>query len=359
MLKKALLVISLGSLLPLQAQLTSAKNCETKTAGNNVGDTGCVQFTYQNKTVSYVTVRAADGNEWLQQNLGSSNVATSKVDEDARGDYFQFGRWDDGHQLKNSKTSEDYPTPNNPKGLGAGNALFYIYGGSPWMEDYEGWWANPEQNDTWTAKSLAEVTEHNGMDPCSAINTNWEMPTKADWDKVMTTEKIFPRPQGATTTGMDRAFASNLKIAAAGSRKDEDMAFPGERAYLWTRSMTEEENFAWYVYLGVSTASTTGFGGDAKSFGYSVRCVNKNINLGVDLNVVRNDLKISPNPADKVITIETKEQITSVVLVNLNGQKILESNINTIDISKLQPGVYIVNVNLKNGTSVSKKIIKK
>lgn len=357
MLKKALLFISLGSLISIHAQTT---NCETKTAGKNTGDKGCVQFNYQNKTVSYITVRAADGNEWLQQNLGSSNVATSISEQTARGDYFQFGRWDDGHQLINSETSEDYPTPNNPKGLGKGDNKFYINGGSPWMEDYEGWWANPEQqNDMWTARSIAEITEHNGIDPCSAINSNWEMPTKADWDKVMTAEKIFPRPQGATNTGMDRAFASNLKIAGAGARKDDLMAYPGERAYLWTKTLAEEENFAWYVYLGTSTVSSTGFGGDAKSFGYSVRCVNKNTNLGVDFNPVKNDISISPNPADKLINIQSKEPINLVEIINLNGQKILESHINTIDISNLQPAVYIINVKLKNGTSVSKKIIKK
>ena len=356
MLKKTLLFISLGSLISIHAQTA---NCETKTAGKTAGDTGCVKFTYQNKTVSYLTVRAADGNEWLQQNLGSSKVATSISDEASRGDYFQFGRWDDGHQLVNSETSEDYPTPNNPKGLGPGNNKFYIYGGSPWMEDYEGWWANPEQNDTWTARSLSEITEHNGMDPCSAINSNWEMPTKDDWNKVMTAEKIFPKPLGTTNTGMDRAFASNLKIAGAGSRKDDSMAFPGERAYLWTKTMTDEENFAWYVYLGVSSASTSGFGGDAKSFGYSVRCVNKSASLGVDFNPVKNDISISPNPADKLINIQSKDPINMVEIINLNGKKILESQTNTIDISNLQPSVYIINVKLKNGTSVIKKIIKK
>src|SRR5690606_5534871 len=145
---------------------------EPSEPGENIGDTGCVHLTYQGETVGYTTVRAADGNVWLQQNLGSSQVATSIDDEAARGDYFQWGRWDDGHQLKDSETSDVYPEPNNPLGLGEGTPIFYIGGGTPFSGVYTGWFTNPDQNDTWTAKSLDEVTEHNGMDPCKAIGDN-------------------------------------------------------------------------------------------------------------------------------------------------------------------------------------------
>lgn len=81
MFRKAILLTILGSILSINAQVISDKTCEPKAAGKNAGDTGCVQLTYQNKTVSYITVRAADGNEWLQQNLGSTTVATSIDDE--------------------------------------------------------------------------------------------------------------------------------------------------------------------------------------------------------------------------------------------------------------------------------------
>lgn len=359
MFKKTLLLVTLGSIVSLQSQVISNKNCEPKTPSETPGDIGCVELTYQNQTVNYLTVRAADGNEWLQQNLGSTSVAASIDQETARGDYFQYGRWDDGHQLKNSETSENYPTPNNPKGLGEGTNIFYINGGSPWSSNYNGWWANPQQNDTWTAKTLAEVTDHNGMDPCTALGQNWEMPSEVDWDIVMQKEKIFPRPENDNRNGITRAFESHLKIPGAGARKDDSFAFEGQRAYLWTKSSSANPNFYRYVYLGSSTASTTGFGGDAKSFGYSVRCVNKNKNLGIDLNTKKTELNITPNPANKYITIHTLEKIKTVQLINFNGQKILESNNTTIDISKLQSGNYLVSVQLENGKTFTKKIIKK
>lgn len=355
MFRKYILVLGLGVMFTANAQ----ENCQKATAGNNVGDKGCVTLTYQNKNVSYITVRAADGNEWLQQNLGSSKVATSIDDEAARGDYFQYGRWDDGHQLKDSEMSENYPTPNNPLGLGAGNKLFYINGGTPWSNNYTGWFANPLQNDTWTARSLAEVTANNGMDPCSALGENWEMPSEADWNTVMTKENVFPRPEGATNTGMVRGFESNLKIAGAGSRKDLTFAFEGTRAYIWTKTPSANPNFYRYVYLGTAASSTTGFGGDSKSYGYSVRCVNKAKNLGVDLVQKVNDIKISPNPTDKYINIQSAQEVSKVKIINTSGQIVLETTTSNINVEKFSPGVYFMNIELKNGTTENKKFIKK
>jgi len=355
MFRKYILVLALGSFFTANAQ----ENCQKATAGNNVGDNGCVTLTYQNKEVSYITVRAADGYEWLQQNLGSKNVATSIEDEGARGDYFQYGRWDDGHQLKDSEMSEDYPTPNNPLGLGKGTNLFYINGDTPWSGNYTGWFANPLQNDTWSARSLVEVTANNGMDPCSAIGDNWEMPSEADWNNVMTKENIFPKPQGATNTGMARGFESNLKIAGAGSRKDKTFAFEGVRAYIWTKSASANPNFYRYVYLGTAPTSTTGFGGDAKSFGYNVRCVNKSQNLGVDLIKTVNGIKVSPNPADQYINVQSAQDVSKIKIFNSSGQVVVEATKTTIDVQKLPSGLYFINIELKNGGVENRKFIKK
>jgi len=54
--------------------------------GPNPGDTGCVTFTYNGTSVTYTTVRGADNQIWLQQNLGSTQVATSVSDAASYGD---------------------------------------------------------------------------------------------------------------------------------------------------------------------------------------------------------------------------------------------------------------------------------
>lgn len=355
MLKRYILTVGLG----ISGLWSAQEPCTPQIAGNNIGDTGCVSFTYRNQTVFYKTVRAADGNEWLQQNLGSSNVAESIADETARGDYFQWGRWDDGHQLKDSEMSEEYPVPNNPLGLGSGIPVFYIGGGSPYT-GYSGWFANPNQDDTWTGKNLSEITEHNGMDPCKAIGENWEIPTETIWDNVMQKENIFPKPAGATNNGITRGFESNLKIAGAGARKDDSFAFVGERAYIWTRTASANPDFYRFVYLGTYAGSTTGFGGDAKSHGYSVRCVNmNNDNLGIqNTNGIR--LNIAPNPVNKYFDVVASGSILKIEVINTAGQKVMESGTaKNIDISALSNGLYFVNVILENGKTETRKIIKR
>lgn len=354
MINKYLCLVIFGFMIQ-----TKSQNCTPQPAGTTIGNNGCVSLTYQNKTVSYKTVRAADGYEWLQQNLGSSNVATSISDEGARGDYFQYGRWDDGHQLKNSVTTETYPTPNNPLGLGNGTDKFYIGGGSPWTSNYTGWFANPNQNDSWSAKNISEVTEHNGIDPCKAIGENWEMPSEADWDLVMTKENIFPKPAGATTGGMQRAFDSHLKIAGAGARKESVFSFEGQRAYLWTKSASNNPNFYRYAYLGTSSLSTTGFGGDAKSFGYSVRCINKSNNSLAVNDAVKSDFSFGPNPAERFIKINTENAVKSVEVLSITGQKLSETKEKTVDLSGLTKGNYFIKITFENGKTTTKKFIRK
>ncbi|MBN2663154.1 MAG: T9SS type A sorting domain-containing protein [Bacteroidales bacterium] len=68
-----------------------------------------------------------------------------------------------------------------------------------------------------------------------------------------------------------------------------------------------------------------------------------------------------PNPAYDFLNIQSNELINSVQIYSINGQVIKGVNVNSnntrIDISNLQQGVYIVNINTENGTSTTKLII--
>ncbi|GGZ86069.1 LamG-like jellyroll fold domain-containing protein [Algibacter mikhailovii] len=57
--------------------------------------------------------------------------------------------------------------------------------------------------------------------------------------------------------------------------------------------------------------------------------------------------------------VKTKKSIAvaNMKLTSLLGQIVKSDNTDNLDISTLSPGVYIVSVNLKNGTGISKKII--
>lgn len=171
--------------------------------GTTVGATGTVQFTYNGSTVTLSTVRAADNNIWLRQNLGSTQVATAQNDAASYGHYFQFGRWDDGHQVPTSTVAlASTLSPNNPSGLGTGSANYY-----------NGFWTGGISSNTWSGTT---PTATNGKDPCTALGTGWRLPTAAEWTAVKTAEGMDGNWNAATIPVA--YFNSNLKLSRAGQR---------------------------------------------------------------------------------------------------------------------------------------------
>lgn len=220
------------------------------------GATGCVTFNYRGQQVSYTTVRAKDDKIWLQQNLGSSRVATFGGDAAAFGDYFQWGRWDDGHQSKFSPLNSVLPSPNDPSGLGMGAPVFF--GGTyPW------WWGDGDGNSTWSGNT---PTATNGKDPCSALGIGWRMPSQADWQNLFLAENITD-----TTSG----FNSNIKLAKAGYRLDGGtFALVSEYANCWTSTPSNPApptGMGMAINVTESTANTSNM--YPRALGMPCRCV--------------------------------------------------------------------------------------
>ncbi|MNU83559.1 Bacterial Ig-like domain (group 2) [compost metagenome] len=187
--------------------------------GPSPGDLGCITVTYNGVSTQYTTVRAADGNVWMQQNLGSSQIATASNDVPAYGDLFQWGRWDDGHQSRTSTLSTVAPTPNNPTGLVA-NAEF--------LNSTPVWWDGGALSDTWQAETPNDVTTTNGCDPCKALGNEWHLPSSDEWQAVITAESM---------TNILTAFQSNLKLATGGTRNASGtFDFVGQRGYYWSNT---------------------------------------------------------------------------------------------------------------------------
>lgn len=222
---------------------------------SNIGDTGCVTLLYNGIETTYTTVRATDGKIWIQQNLGSETVATSATDTDSFGDLFQWGRWDDGHQLRDSEVSSTTPNPNNPLGLAGGNVTFYL--SSP------EWWDGGTTTDTWQAKTPENVTENNGCDPCKALGQGWRLPTEAEWETVIEAENI---------TNIATAYQSNLKLAVAGTRSSNTISNAGVRGYYWS-STVSTTNTSYSKYLYYSNAIVNPNAGGFREQGSSVRCI--------------------------------------------------------------------------------------
>ena len=79
--------------------------------------------------------------------------------------------------------------------------------------------------------------------------------------------------------------------------------------------------------------------------------------LGID-NFNTTDLIIYPNPANTVITLQSQYEIHIVTLYTIQGQKVLESDKNTINIESLPQGSYILTAKSREGKTLTKRIIK-
>ncbi|WP_020215158.1 DUF7619 domain-containing protein [Flavobacterium rivuli] len=71
-----------------------------------------------------------------------------------------------------------------------------------------------------------------------------------------------------------------------------------------------------------------------------------------------NSVKVYPNPADGIVTISAKAEITSVQLYDVQGRLLQSGSGNTLDISNRQVGIYFVKVTTDKGMKVE-KLVKK
>ena len=99
-----------------------------------------------------------------------------------------------------------------------------------------------------------------------------------------------------------------------------------------------------------------------KAFNYSDEIVVSDALLGVEYNVAV-DVRLYPNPAKDVLNIETNNQeITSVTIYNIFGSRVLsleKVTDNTINVSNLKNGVYLVRIEALNNTITKKVVIDK
>lgn len=71
-------------------------------------------------------------------------------------------------------------------------------------------------------------------------------------------------------------------------------------------------------------------------------------------------VSIYPNPVENILTIAADYNVESIKIYSLLGQLVhTNTNKNTIDLSSLAKGIYMGEIKLNNGQTISKKIIKK
>ncbi len=225
---------------------------------------------------SFSTVVSVTGRVWLDRDLGASRVAQAVDDQQAYGDLYQWGRGADGHQKRDSETTDVLSSTDTP-----GNDDFILPDSFPYD------WRSPKNDDLWQGI--------NGTNnPCP---TGFRLPTQAEWQTEIDTWV----PQNSVG-----AFASALKLVVGGFRDPSGLGGPGEiiyagtDGYFWTSTKLGDNSH----YLTIESGGASAASNYVRSSGMSVRCIEEYI-FTVTPSVVGSGGSISPDTTQNVYNGQT------------------------------------------------------
>jgi len=100
------------------------------------------------------------------------------------------------------------------------------------------------------------------------------------------------------------------------------------------------------------------------AYDFHFRMITTGGGVGIDDNTpkVLESILVFPNPATDILYIDSKNEILNLNVVNTTGQLVYSVDLNLqktqLDISRLQAGIYFVQVETENGISTQKIIVK-
>ena len=220
-------------------------NCDSSTEGlikwTGSDFEGCNGDAWVSLSLSGVPTVNSLGIEWMDRNLGASQVAQTSTDTDAYGDLYQWGRATDGHEKRDSLT-----TPTNAVSDVVSHQKFILEDTSPFD------WRVPQNGDLWQSDTGIN-------NPCPA---GFRLPTETEWDNER---------QSWFSNNAAGAFASPLKLVMAGSRKNVDgsLLAVDDHGFYWS-STTDNSDQSLYLYFHASNSYMFAY---KRAYGLSVRCL--------------------------------------------------------------------------------------
>ncbi len=194
------------------------------------------------------------GKTWMDRNLGASQVATSSTNTASYGDLYQWGRRSDGHQCRNSSSTDVISSVDQPT-----HGMHIMCNGVNSTND----WRNPLNNALWQGVGVIN-------NPCPI---GYRLPTGAEFSAELSTWSSL------NDAG---AFSSIQKFSLTGFRGFTDgsgdpLLQVGVQGHYWTSSIytSVANNFRSDFLLITSTQATlrTGSSGGNRAVGMSVRCI--------------------------------------------------------------------------------------
>jgi uncharacterized protein (TIGR02145 family) len=176
----------------------------------------------------------------MDRNLGASRAATFAMDSYAYGDLYQWGRFADGHQCRNSEVSQTLSSRERTQ-----DARFIVTTASPWD------WRTSFNSKLWLGSNAVN-------NPCPL---GFRLPSSAEWLAEIATWK---------TRNAAGAYASFLKLQLAGNRyySHARLLDVGSIGNYWSSSVDYPS--AKYVYLNSHSAQILK---SYLGYGFSVRCI--------------------------------------------------------------------------------------
>jgi hypothetical protein len=170
-------------------------------------------------------------------------------------------------------------------------------------------------------------------------------------------EVAFTAGIGDAATSYDVTYSTNPDLSGEENLVDTDYANIDDNGSLW--GTTEAEGWqANTTYYWKVTAINTAGSTDSPIWSFTTGAVDP---LGIEGFTI-DALSVSPNPVKDVITINSPVGFDSVKVFNQLGQLVLKSNANLmnnnrLDLSALNPGMYMLQIEAEN-KSKTVKIIK-
>jgi uncharacterized protein (TIGR02145 family) len=192
-----------------------------------------------NPTSVIEVMNPLSGRIWMDRNLGATRVAQAADDAASFGDLYQWGRFGDGHQCRNSNLLFELSSLDQP-----GHGDFIPSPEAP------GDWRAPANDDLWQTLSALN-------NPCPM---GFRVPSAGEWEVESATWNSNDRPG---------AFASTLKLPAGGMRIVSGiLLLEGERGNYWSSST---------MGTGAINQFMSEFGGgtgsNERANGFSLRCI--------------------------------------------------------------------------------------
>ena len=177
------------------------------------------------------------GRTWMAKNLGATAIANSIDDEDSFGDLYQWGRSKDGHQLRNSMTSNSQANTSTP------NDSLFVLGNSNWMVN--------QNNDLWQGI--------NGMNnPCPQ---GFRLPTEEEFEAERETW---------ASNNAAGAFGSPLKLSVGGARSRISGAIGNVGTFVGYRTSTVQGTMV--RLMGIALENSF-MGSRDRADGNCIRCI--------------------------------------------------------------------------------------